>query len=420
MCHVTACWKEKLPRLRCNSCCCCAAHSKNKKYSRSRLLTLAFNQDGGCLAVGTENGFTVHDLHPEYKLGVERSLKGGIGRIEMLFRCNLMALVGGGTEPHAAPHRVLIWDDNLTKEIGELSFRQVVLRVLLRKDHIGVALFDRVYVYKLADLSLRDKIFTANNPCGLLSLSTHVKDMVLACPSSTEGHVRVELYGMRKTMLIPAHESTLRALKLTADGSKLATASHKGTIVRVFDVATAQKIYEFRRGVERANINCIAFSSDDQWIACSSDKGTTHIFYLDNHNNNNSNSNSNKSAEQQQQQDNQQQQQQKKKTGYSLLSSGSKLLGRSLESGSKMLLGSLSSSSSYSYSYSSSPQKSVCQIRGVPHPLACAFLGDAPNRIAVAGWDADGNGVLLISEFAAGQEARRISYIVLVKNDLNE
>jgi len=47
-------------------------------------------------------------------------------------------------------------------------------------------------------------------------------------------------------------------------------------------------------------------------------------------------------------------------------------------------------------------------------------VGDAPNILAVAGWDADGNGVLLISEFAAHQEARRIAYHVLVKNGVEE
>lgn len=167
----------------------------------SSLLTCAFNQDGGCLAVGTTSGFSVHNLHPQYSLSVDRPLRGGIGRVEMLFRCNLMALVGGGPTPHSAPHRVLIWDDHLPKEIGELSFRQAVLQVKLRKDAIAVALRDRVYVYHLADLSLRDKIYTADNPHGLLALSTQVQDMVLACPSVTTGHVRVELYGMRKTVV---------------------------------------------------------------------------------------------------------------------------------------------------------------------------------------------------------------------------
>jgi hypothetical protein len=90
---------------------------------------------------------------------------------------------------------------SVAREIGELSFRQVVLRVRLRKDAIAVALRDRVYVYHLADLSLRDKIYTADNPHGLLCLSTQIQDMVLACPSVTPGHVRVELYGLRKTVV---------------------------------------------------------------------------------------------------------------------------------------------------------------------------------------------------------------------------
>ena len=206
-----------------------------------------------------------------------------------------------------------------------------------------------------------------------------------------------------RLQLIEAHESTLRALVLTADGGKLATASHKGTIVRVWDVATSQNIYEFRRGVERANITCLAFSWDDQWISCSSDKGTTHIFYLENEakdkqskNSNNSRKNGDSSS---------------KKNGSS---SGSSLLASTgsslLSSGSRLLMGSFPGSAS------KSQPKSVCQIRGIPHPLSCAFIADAPNLVAVAGWDADGNGVLLISEFAAHQEARRVAYHVLVKN----
>lgn len=169
----------------------------------SSLLTCAFNQDGGCLAVGTTQGFSVHNLHPQYAVSVSRQLQGGIGIVEMLFRCNLMAIVGGGGAPHSPPHRVLIWDDHIAREIGELSFKQAVLRVRLRKDTIAVALRDRVYVYHLADLSLRDKIYTADNPDGLLCLSTQIQDMVLACPSVTTGHVRVELYGLRKTVVRP-------------------------------------------------------------------------------------------------------------------------------------------------------------------------------------------------------------------------
>ena len=66
----------------------------NEHVSQSSLLTCAFNQDGGCLAIGTTAGFSVHNLHPQYGMTVNRQLDG-IGLVEMLFRCNLMALVGG-------------------------------------------------------------------------------------------------------------------------------------------------------------------------------------------------------------------------------------------------------------------------------------------------------------------------------------
>jgi hypothetical protein len=59
-------------------------------------------------------------------------------------------------------------------------------------------------------------------------------------------------------------------------------------------------------------------------------------------------------------------------------------------------------------------KKSVLQIRGVSHPQACAFVAEATTLLAVAGWDADGNGYfLLLSEFATGEEPRRVGYHVL-------
>jgi len=64
--------------------------------------------------------------------------------------------------------------------------------------------------------------------------------------------------------------------------------------------------------------------------------------------------------------------------------------------------------------------KSVCQIRGVPHPQACAFVADSPNLIAIAGWDADGNGVLLVSEFSVDEEPRRVGYHVLCKSAIED
>lgn len=65
------------------------------------------------------------------------------------------------------------------------------------------------------------------------------------------------------------------------DGTKCATASEKGTLIRIFDTATGQLLNELRRGMDRAEIYSIAFNKESTRICVSSDKGTIHIFNLD-------------------------------------------------------------------------------------------------------------------------------------------
>ena len=68
-------------------------------------------------------------------------------------------------------------------------------------------------------------------------------------------------------MMIPAHESPLAALAFNPSGTRLATASEKGTVIRVFSVEEGTKLIEFRRGVKRcATVYCLAFSQDSQYL----------------------------------------------------------------------------------------------------------------------------------------------------------
>jgi len=61
----------------------------------------------------------------------------------------------------------------------------------------------------------------------------------------------------------------------------VATASDKGTLIRIFDVETGDLRQELRRGIDRAEIYHLAFHPESKWLACSSDKGTIHIFSLE-------------------------------------------------------------------------------------------------------------------------------------------
>lgn len=60
----------------------------------------------------------------------------------------------------------------------------------------------------------------------------------------------------------------------------LISASEKGTLIRLFDTQSRQKLVELRRGTDQATLHCINFSRDSSYICVASDKGTVHIFAL--------------------------------------------------------------------------------------------------------------------------------------------
>ena len=244
------------------------------------LLSLSFNQDSGCFACGTDGGFRIYNCDPFKETFRRRFDSGGIGQVEMLFRCNILALVGGGRSPRYSPNKVMIWDDHQGRCIGELSFRVEVRAVRLRRDRVVVVLEHKIYVYNFADLKILHQTDTVANPLGLCALSPTQDSTVMACPGLNKGQVRVELYDLGVTKFISAHDGELAQLQLTLDGALLATASEKGTLIRVYDTATATLMHEFRRGADRATVYSIAFAPGKDFLAVSSDKGTVHVYVV--------------------------------------------------------------------------------------------------------------------------------------------
>ena len=245
------------------------------------VLYVGFNQDQGCFACGTDSGFRIFNCDP-FKQTYRRDFaNGGIGIVEMLFRCNILALVGGGRNPRYPPNKVMIWDDHQNRCIGELSFRSEVKAVRMSRERVVVVLEYKIYVYNFADLNLLHSIETVSNPKGLCALCADSRLCVLVCPGLQKGHLRVELFDISRTTLIAAHESALSCVTLNLDGSRLATASERGTLVRVWDTRSGARLAELRRGAEAAEIQSLSFNLDSSCLLVSSDHGTVHIFKLD-------------------------------------------------------------------------------------------------------------------------------------------
>lgn len=99
--------------------------------------------------------------------------------------------------------------------------------------------------------------------------------------SPTTGDVLIfDAQKLEAINVIEAHRSPLACITLNSEGTLLATASDKGTIIRVFSVPGGRKLYQFRRGTMPSRIYSMSFNTTSTLLCVSSSTDTIHLFKL--------------------------------------------------------------------------------------------------------------------------------------------
>lgn len=89
-----------------------------------------------------ESGLRIYNVDPLVeKAHFDNDLMGSICMAEMLWRTNVIAVVGGGNRAKFADNTVLLYDDISKKFVMEVTFTSLIKAVRLRRDKYGILLF---------------------------------------------------------------------------------------------------------------------------------------------------------------------------------------------------------------------------------------------------------------------------------------
>jgi autophagy-related protein 18 len=194
----------------------------------------------------------------------------------------LVALVGAGEQPAFSPRRLTIWNLTERTAICETAFSDTILNVQMNRLRIVAATSEALYIYDTTTMKLQNTIHTAHNPKGLAALSPTHTSCYLLYPSSEEiGNLQIyDCFTMNSRREIEAHHSPLTCIAISYQGHLAATASVKGTVLRVFALPEGTKLFTFKRGFGQALTYNLSFSMDGELLMSCSDTGTVHVYNL--------------------------------------------------------------------------------------------------------------------------------------------
>ncbi|KXJ06518.1 WD repeat domain phosphoinositide-interacting protein 2 [Exaiptasia diaphana] len=203
------------------------------------LLFVNFNQDCSSLAVGEKTGYKLYSLGSVEKLEeiYEYGDTEDICIVERLFSSSLVAIVS-----LSAPRKLKVCHFKKGTEICNYSYPNTILAVKLNRVRLLVVLEESLYIHNIRDMKVLHTIRdTPPNTTGLSALSVNSDNCYLAYPGSNQiGEVQIfDAVNLRAVTMIPAHDSTVASMAFNNTGTKLATASEKGTVIRVFSIPDA-------------------------------------------------------------------------------------------------------------------------------------------------------------------------------------
>lgn len=303
---------------------------------------IKFNQDATCCVINKGNIIEVYNCEPFGKCSQLKTEDPQLDNVvELLFSTSLMAVTNATNRK-----QLQIVNNKRQSVICELKFPDNVLDIVMNRKRMCIMLQNyQIYVYDISCMKPL-QVLNLKDGTGLINTETtmedsahsdeqlhgtqsgfavadytkgmfenprdsskskirpHIalsgKDDSILCYSTFDSHNVLRNIVVYDTLNIKpinylnnVHKSNIMCLTISYDGTLVATASEKGTIIRVFNTGSMEPesnnkkfqvqssiFAEFRRGNRPTNLNQLQFNHNATLLGCIGDSGTIHLFKL--------------------------------------------------------------------------------------------------------------------------------------------
>jgi WD40 repeat protein len=225
------------------------------------------------MAVALSDGFAVFNLDP-WSLIARVPIEGRSVDVVAAFPRATIAVFC----THPKSIAVYDWSKRLT--LLEFDAPEPVIRILAVARMFAIVSASSVLLYTYNPPN-RCFTFTCHaNTFGPADFAEQEGRFFLAMGGRDVGSLQLFVVGLRDKPEIEfsAANHPVSVVRFNQTATIIATASARGTLIRLFDTKTGSEVGEFRRGSFKADICSISFSPDSKKVAVLSSKGTIHLF----------------------------------------------------------------------------------------------------------------------------------------------
>lgn len=201
--------------------------------------------------------------------------------VEFYEESEILFLVGSGDVPQSSQRVLSIYNYKFNTNLSEIGFEQKIKSVYSNLIRLIIVTDEKIFVLKTENF----KCIACVNGFNIIQnvcLSTNIEYCLLAYTNNeSRGYVHIfDCFNGNAANVLYCHKSNAAVLSFSCTGKILATASFKGTVVKLFDSVSGEPLQQFQRGINFAKIFGMRFINNDQDLVVTSSTGTLHIFQI--------------------------------------------------------------------------------------------------------------------------------------------